>query len=66
MLCFFSLLKSLKNEGYSLQFMKPLSILGNKFVTKPVVENCSKTVHVLVGDAECVDFLQKLVKFSYQ
>ena len=40
-----------------LQFIKKLSTLDNNFATEAVLEKCIQTVHVLVVETECVQFL---------
>ena len=41
----------------SLQIIKDLSTLDNNFVTEAVLEKCIQTVHVLVVETECIQFL---------
>ena len=40
-----------------LQKIKELSTLDNNFVTEAVLEKCIQTVHVLVVETECIEFL---------
>ena len=40
-----------------LQFIKDLSSLDNVSVTEMVLEKCIKTVHVLVVETKCIQFL---------
>ena len=40
-----------------LQIINELSTLDNNFVTKAVPEKCIQTVHVLVVETECIQFL---------
>ena len=40
-----------------LQIIKDLSTLENNFVTEAVLEKCIQTVHVLVVETECMQFL---------
>ena len=40
-----------------LQLIKELSTLENNFATEAVLEKCIKTVHVLVVETECIQFL---------
>ena len=41
----------------SLQIIKELSSLDNNFVTEAVLEKCLQTVHVVVVETECIQFL---------
>ena len=40
-----------------LQIIKELSTLDNNFATEAVLEKCIQTVHVLVVETECIQFL---------
>ena len=40
-----------------LQIIKELSTLGNNFVTEAVLEKRIQTVHLLVIETECIQFL---------
>ena len=40
-----------------LQFIRKLSTLDNTFATEAVLEKCILTVHVLVFETECIQFL---------
>ena len=41
----------------SLQVIKHLSTLCNNVSTESILEKCIQTVHVLIGEAKCVQFL---------
>ena len=43
-----------------LQFIKTLSAVDNNFATEAVFEKCIQTVHVLVVETECIQFLTSL------
>ena len=43
--------------NYPLQIIKELSTLDNNFTTEAVLEKCIQTVHVLVVETECIQFL---------
>ena len=49
----------------SLHITKHLSTLDNNFVTESVPEKCTKTIHVLEDETECVQLLQQLFNVSY-
>ena len=40
-----------------LQIIKELSTLDNNFATKAVIEKCIETVHLLIVETECIQFL---------
>ena len=40
-----------------LKIIKELSTLDNNFATEAVLENCIQTVHVLLVETECIQFL---------
>ena len=40
-----------------LQIIKDLSTLDNNFANEAVLEKCIQTVHVLVVETECIQFL---------
>ena len=40
-----------------MHIIEKLSTLDNKFATEAVLEKCLQTVHVLVVETECVQFL---------
>ena len=40
-----------------LQIIKVLSTLDNNFANEAVLEKCIQTVHVLVVETECIQFL---------
>ena len=40
-----------------LQIIKDLSTLDNNFATEAELEKCIQTVHVLVVETECIQFL---------
>ena len=42
---------------FPLQNIKELSILDNNLAIEAVLENCIQTVHVLVVETECIQFL---------
>ena len=43
--------------NYSLLVIKHLSTLCNNLSTESILENCIQTVHVLIGEAKCDQFL---------
>ena len=51
--------------NWHLQFIKDLFTFENKFVTEAVLENCIQTVHVLLVETECIQFLQQLFNVYY-
>ena len=73
-MCFFLLFpKNLSDAGHSvhssvlvveincsLRIIKELSTLDNNLATEAVLEKCLQTVHVLVVETECVQFLTTL------
>ena len=48
-----------------LQIIKDLSALDNNFSTEAVLEKCIQTVHVLVVETECIQFLYQLFNVAY-
>ena len=48
-----------------LQIIKKLSTLDNIFDTEAVFEKCIETVHVLVVETECNQFLQQVFNVAY-
>ena len=48
-----------------LEIIKELSTFDNSFATQAVLEGFKQTVHVLVVETECIQFLQQLFNVAF-
>ena len=48
-----------------MHIIKEISTFDNKFATEAVLEKCIQTVHVLLVETECTQFLWQLFNVAY-